>query len=52
VLEKHYTEASLIVSTREGGLQGEYDDLSEATSFRRFAIAFAARIAQEAALLR
>jgi len=52
VLEKHYTEASLIVSTREGGLQGEYDDLSEATSFRRFAIAFAAHIAREATLLR
>lgn len=52
VLEKHYTEAALVVSTRDGGLQGEYGYLSEATSFRRFAIAFAAHIAQEAALLR
>lgn len=50
VLEKCYTEAALIVSTREGGLEGEYGSLSESTSFRRFATAFAAHIAQEAAL--
>lgn len=52
VLEKHYTEAALIVSTREGGLQGEYGEMSDATSFRRFVISFAAHIAREAALLR
>lgn len=50
VLEKCYTEAALIVSTREGGLVGEFGHLSESTSFRRFAAAFAAHIAQEAAL--
>lgn len=52
VLEKHYTEAALIVSTRDGGLRGDYGDLSESTSFKRFVVAFAAHIAQEAALLR
>lgn len=52
VLEKHYTEAALIVSTREDGLRGDYGDMSDATSFRRFVVAFAAHIAQEAALLR
>lgn len=51
VLEKLYTESALIVSTREHGPHGEYGQLSEATSFKRFAIAFAAHIAQEAAML-
>jgi hypothetical protein len=52
VLEKHYSEAAIVVSSREGGLRGEYGDMSEPTSFRRFAISFAAHIAREAALLR
>ncbi|KAB1658148.1 PaeR7I family type II restriction endonuclease [Pseudoclavibacter sp. CFCC 11306] len=52
VLEKHYTEAALIVSTREGGLRGEHGSLSNSTSFKRFVVAFAAHIAQEAALFR
>lgn len=52
VLEKHYTEAALIVSTREGGLRGECGELSDSTSFKRFAVAFAAHIAQGAVLLR
>lgn len=52
VLEKLYTEAALIVSSRQGGLQGEYGEMSDATSFRRFVISFAAHIAREAALLR
>jgi hypothetical protein len=51
VLEKHYTQASLIISTRQGGVEGEYGQLSDATSFRRFGVAFAAHIATEAALL-
>ena len=52
VLEKLYSEAALIVSSREGGLQGEYGEMSEATGFRRFVVSFAAHIAREAALLR
>lgn len=51
VLENLYTEAALITSTREGGLRGEYSELSEATSFKRFTVAFAAHIAAESALL-
>lgn len=52
VLEKHYTEAAVIVSTRRGGLKGEHDDVSDSTSFRRFVTAFAAHIAHHAALLK
>lgn len=52
VLEKHYSEAALVVSSREGGLRGEYRELSEATGLGRFVSAFAAHIAREAALLR
>lgn len=52
VLEKHYNEAALIISSREGGLRGEYRELSDATGLTRFASAFAAHIARVAALLR
>jgi len=51
VLEKLYTQTALIVSTRTGGLLGEYGEVSEATSFKRFVAAFAAHIAAEAAML-
>lgn len=50
VLEKHYTEAAVITSSREDGRLGRYADVSELTSFKRFAIAFAAHIAHHAAL--
>jgi len=50
VLENLYTEAALITSTRTGGLDGKYEDMSEATSFKRFVASFAAHIAAEAAL--
>ncbi|TFD75459.1 restriction endonuclease [Cryobacterium sp. Sr8] len=50
VLEKLYTEAALVVSTQRGGLNGEYGQMSEVTSFRRFVVGFAAHIAAEAAL--
>jgi len=52
VLENLYTEAALITSTREDGAKGKYSEISEATSFRRFVVAFAAHIAAEAAMLR
>jgi hypothetical protein len=51
VLEKHYTEASLIISTRQSGVFGKYGQMSDATSFRRFVVAFAAHIAAKSALL-
>ncbi|CAN5312717.1 PaeR7I family type II restriction endonuclease [soil metagenome] len=51
VLEKLYTEAALIVSTRRHGVNGVYGEVSETTGFRRFVVAFAAHIAAEAAYL-
>ena len=50
VTENLYTEASIITSSRDGGLQGQYSDASEATSFRRFVVSFSAHIAAQAAL--
>ena len=50
VLEKLYTATALITSTREGGAHGEFTDLSEVTSLKRFVVAFSAHIAAEAAL--
>ena len=52
VLEKLYTEAALVISTRRGGLNGEYAQMSDATSFKRFVVAFAAHIAQVAAMFK
>lgn len=51
VLEKLYTQTALIVSTRRGGLRGDYGELSEVTSFKRFVVTFAGHIAAEAAML-
>lgn len=50
VLENLYTETALITSTREGGPHGEFSDVSEANSLRRFVAAFSAHIAGEAAM--
>ncbi|MBF0673179.1 MAG: restriction endonuclease [Salinibacterium sp.] len=50
VLENLYTETALVASTREGGPFGEYSDVSEANSLRRFVASFSAHIAAEAAL--
>ncbi|MFE5671668.1 PaeR7I family type II restriction endonuclease [Agromyces sp. NPDC056523] len=50
VLENLYTETAVITSTRNGGRYGEWDNLSTATSLRRFVAAFSAHIAAEAAL--
>lgn len=52
VLEGLYTEAALITSTRHDGMNGWYSNLSDATSFKRFVVAFAAHVAAEAALLK
>lgn len=52
VLEKHYTEAALIVSTRKNGLLGDHSHMNEATSLTRFATAFAAHIARGAVMSR
>jgi type II restriction enzyme len=49
VLENLYTETALIASTRNDGPHGAYSDISNATSLKRFAAAFAAHIAAEAA---
>lgn len=51
VLENLYTATALITSTRDDGLNGQYNELGEATSIKRFAAVFAAHIAAEAELL-
>lgn len=47
--ERLYTEAAVIASSRDDGLEGEYSNMSDATSLFRFAAAFAGHIAAEAA---
>ena len=49
VQENFYTEACLVTSTRQDGPLGEYGDMSEGTSLRRFVAAFSGHIAAEAA---
>lgn len=49
VQEQLYTNASMITSTRVGGLDGEYEDVSEITSLKRFVATFSGHIAAEAA---
>lgn len=51
ISEGLYTEAAVIASTRADGVHGDYADLSDATSFKRFVVSFAAHIAKEAALI-
>lgn len=48
VQEQLYTTASMITSTRAGGLNGEFSDLSEITSLKRFVATFSGHIAAEA----
>lgn len=50
VLEGLYTETALVTSTRTGGPKGEFSDVSESNSLRRFVAAFSAHIAAEAAM--
>lgn len=52
VAEKLYTNAAVITSTRDGGLKGEYKEISDEVSLRRFVAAFSAHIAAEAAILK
>lgn len=47
--ERLYTEAAVVASPRDAGLNGEYSNLSDATSLFRFAAAFAGHMAAEAA---
>ncbi len=47
--DRLYTSACLLVSRRAAASTGEYSEVSEISSLRRFAIQFAARIAVEAA---
>lgn len=49
LLEQPYTNASMITSTRFGGRDGEYGDMSDVTSLRRFVASFSGHIAAEAA---
>lgn len=49
IQENLYTEAAVIASTREGGIHGDYTELSATTSLWRFAVAFAGHVAAEAA---
>jgi hypothetical protein len=48
VLENLYTQAALVSSPRDGGLSGEHASLSETTSLRGFAAAFAGHVAAAA----
>ena len=48
VLEQLYTNASMIISSREDGIYGEYSDMSEITSLKRFVASFSGHIAAEA----
>lgn len=50
VQENLYTEATLITSTRGGGVDGEHGVMSDITSFKRFVATFSGHIAAEAAL--
>ena len=52
VQENFYTEACLVTSTRQDGPLGEYGDMSEGTSLRRFVAAFSGHIAAQAAQTR
>jgi hypothetical protein len=49
VQEQLYTNASMITTTRVGGTRGEYGDMSEVTSLKRFVASFSGHIAAEAA---
>lgn len=49
VQEQLYTNASMITSTRTGGLNGEFGDMSDITSLKRFVATFSGHIAAEAA---
>lgn len=52
VAEKLYTNAAVIASSREDGLRGEFFEVSEEVSLRRFVAAFSAHIAAESAVLK
>lgn len=52
VAENLYTNAAVITSPRQGGLSGEFSEISEEVSLRRFVAAFSAHIAGEAAVLK
>ncbi|GAA3734822.1 PaeR7I family type II restriction endonuclease [Leifsonia bigeumensis] len=49
VQEQLYTNASMITSSRAGGAVGEFGDMSEITSLKRFVATFSGHIAAEAA---
>jgi len=49
VQEQLYTNASMITSTRDGGVNGVYTDVSDVTSLKRFVATFSGHIAAEAA---
>ncbi|HWH26227.1 MAG TPA: PaeR7I family type II restriction endonuclease [Pseudolysinimonas sp.] len=49
VQENLYTEASVVTSTRLDGVRGEFGDMSDVTSIKRFVAAFSGHIAAEAA---
>jgi len=49
VQEQLYTNASIITSSRAGGAIGEFSDMSEITSLKRFVATFSGHIAAEAA---
>lgn len=49
VQEQLYTNASMITSTREGGAVGEFSNMSDITSLKRFVASFSGHIAAEAA---
>jgi hypothetical protein len=49
VQEQLYTNASMITTTRLGGMNGDYADMSDITSLKRFVASFSGHIAAEAA---
>ncbi|WP_349902128.1 PaeR7I family type II restriction endonuclease [Parafrigoribacterium humi] len=48
VQEQLYTSASMITSSRDGGVLGEFNDMSDITSLKRFVATFSGHIAAEA----
>ena len=49
VKEQLYTEAALVTSTREDGINGQFGSMSDETSLKRFVAAFSGHIGAEAA---
>lgn len=48
VKEQLYTEAALVTSTREDGIDGQFGSMSDETSLKRFVAAFSGHIGAEA----